>query len=288
MKYAVISPVRNEGKHLQQTVDSMIQQTIPPVEWILVDDGSSDNTLEIIEEAARCKPWIRLVSRTDRGSRKSGAGVVEAFYDGFRELSSEDWESIVKLDGDLAFPPNYFERALQSLAADPKLGIVGGDICHYESDELVLESKNDPEFHVRGATKIYRRECWNEIGGLVSLTGWDTLDEVKANMLGWKTGRIPELQLIHLKPTGAADGAYRNGFKNGRGSFICGYHPLFLLARCAKRLLGVSPFVESTGLFAGFFSSYFTGVERVKDKELMRFMRKQQLRRMAGLPSLWT
>jgi poly-beta-1,6-N-acetyl-D-glucosamine synthase len=287
MKYVVITPVRNEAPHLRKTVESMIRQRVPPTEWIVVDDGSTDESPSIVAEAAKKHAWIRLVRRSDRGFRKSGAGVVEALQQGLTQLTCQDWEFIVKLDGDLEFEPDYFERALAAFQADPALGITGGDICHYQGDEIVLESLKDPHFHVRGATKIYRRACWEAIGGVPPVTGWDTLDEVKANMLKWKTYRLRDLRLIHLKPTGAADGNWKNAFKNGRGSYICGYHPMFLLGRCFKSLVRNFGPTESAGLFAGYFSSYFLRIPRIEDAALIRYLRTQQLRSIFGQPSLW-
>ncbi len=266
----------------------MARQAVPPEKWIVVDDGSTDDSPQIVQEAARNHPWIQLVRRVDRGYRKSGAGVVEALQQGLAELNFDDWDFLVKLDGDLEFEADYFAKVMLAFEADPRLGITGGDICHFEGDRIVLECLKDPHFHVRGATKIYRRQCWEAIGGLAPVTGWDTLDEVKANMLGWKTYRLPALRLIHLKPTGAADGSWKNAFKNGRGSFICGYHPLFLLGRCARSLLRNIVPVESAGLFAGYFSSYFAGVHRINDPDLIRYLRQQQLRSILGRPSLWT
>jgi biofilm PGA synthesis N-glycosyltransferase PgaC len=286
MKYVLVTPVRNEAKHLGRTIESMLAQTVAPAEWIIVDDGSTDGTTQLIEAAMARASWIRLVKRQDRGFRKAGAGVVEAFYDGFRQLTCQDWEFVVKLDGDLEFEPSYFEDTAKAFAAEPKLGIAGGDIYHFEGEKLVIESQTDPAFHVRGANKAYRRSCWEAINGLFSVTGWDTLDEVKANMLGWITRRIEQLRVLHLKPTGAADGTWKNAFKNGRGSFICGYHPVFLIARSSRRLF-TRP-VESIGLLAGYFSSDFAGVERVADNDLVRYIRAQQVLRLLGKKSRWS
>jgi len=287
MKYVVVTPVRNEANHLARTIDSMIAQTVSPAEWIVVDDGSTDGTKELVENAAGRVPWITSVRRTDRGFRKPGAGVVEAFYDGFNKHLCRDWDLLVKLDGDLEFDRTYFENIINAFESDPRLGIAGGDIYHYKGSLLVIESRTDPAFHVRGANKTYRRACWEAMDGLFSVTGWDTLDEVKANMLGWTTKRIDTLRLLHLKPTGSADGSWKNGFKNGRGSFICGYHPVFLLARSGRCLLHWPPLVESVGLAAGYFSGSICGVKRVQDRALIRYLRRQQVNKLLFRKSLW-
>lgn len=287
MNYIVITPVRNEAKHLARTITSMLAQTIPPMEWIIVDDGSTDGTTELIQTATGKAPWIRLVNRPNRGFRKPGAGVVEAFYDGYDQLRCANWDLVVKMDGDLEFDGRYFERLLTVFEAEPQLGISGGDIFHYQGEQLVIESKADPAFHVRGANKAYRRACWEQMGGLFRVTGWDTLDEVKATMLGWRTRRIDTLRMLHLKPTGSADGTWKNAFKNGRGSYICGYHPLFLLARSSRRLGGWPPLVESAGLLAGYVSGVILRKTRVDDPHLIRYVRQQQLRKLMLRPSIW-
>lgn len=286
-RLVVVSPVRNEGKNLSRTIKSVTEQRLKPQRWIIVDDGSSDETARIAQEAADAFDWIELLRRPDRGARKSGAGVMEAFYDGYRQVKDLDWEILAKLDGDLEFTDDFFHLIAEAFGSDPKLGIAGGDIYHYNGSEAVIESRDDPAFHVRGATKFYRRECWTAMGGLVEATGWDTLDEVKAVMLGWKTYRIPKARVLHLRPTGGADGGWKNAFKNGRGSYISGYHPLYMLSKCVKRIAHRPVLVQSLGLCAGFFSSYFTNVQRVADSELIRYLRKQQIRRLFGLSSIW-
>ena len=165
------------------------------------------------------------------------------------------------------------------------MGIGGGSIYNLINGALVLESC--PRFHVRGATKIYRRECWDAIGGLLAAPGWDTLDEVKAQMLGWSTLTFAELPLTHYRMTGSADGIWNGLVKNGRAGYICGYHPLFMAARCVARFVHWPYGVGSVALAYGFLSGYFKGIEQVNDRELIRYLRRQQLRRLFGLGSIW-
>ena len=154
-------------------------------EWIIVNDGSTDRTGEIVDRFATEHPWITVVHRENRGFRKSGGGVMEAFYEGYKAIQHQDWEFLVKLDADLTFEADYFEKCFEHFQQDPNLGIGGGEIRHDIAGEMKAEK--NPSFHVRGATKIYRRDCWEAIDGLWSASGWDTIDEVKANMKGWKT-----------------------------------------------------------------------------------------------------
>ncbi len=284
-RYVIVTPARNETEHLEGTIRSVVQQTIRPVKWVIVDDGSDDNTGQIVERYASEFPWIALVRRLDRGFREPGAGVIEAFQDGYRLVQSFDWDFIVKLDGDLSFEPDYFERCFEEFARVPRLGIVGGTIHHAQDGSLRAE--HCPAFHVRGATKIYRRECWQAIGGLLPILGWDTVDEVKANMLGWRSYSVPHLKVFHHRYTGSADGAWRNAVKNGQANYVSGYHPLFMLAKCLKRLLHRPFLVDAVGLFYGFVTGYLGGIPQLDDAALIRYVRQQQVRRLLLQESIW-
>ena len=285
--YIVITPVRNEQERFQRTIDSLVAQTVRPARWIIVDDGSQDDTGALADRAAARHSWLRIVHRADRGFRKQGDGVMEAFYDGFNLVEGEPWDFLVKLDGDLRFGGDYFERCFARFAEDDQLGIGGGRI-HCEVNGVAREdSPGDPSFHVRGATKIYRRACWTAIGGLVRQTGWDTLDELKANMLGWRTYSFPELAVLQLKSTGAADGSWRNWIKNGRANYITGYHPLFMLVKCASRAFRPPYGVGAAGLAWGYLSGYLRQAQQVDDPELVRFIRRQQINHLLCRESLW-
>ncbi|MGZ4960936.1 MAG: glycosyltransferase [Limisphaerales bacterium] len=287
-KIVIISPVRNEGKYLQGTIGSMVAQSLRPKLWVLVNDGSTDDTAAQIDAAAREHSWIKTVHRKDRGARKAGGGVIETFYDGYPLVENEEWDYIVKFDGDLSFEPDYFERCLKRFEEDPKLGVGGGLICGLIKGVMEEESKGDPRFHVRGATKIYRRECFRDIGGLLKSSGWDTLDEVKANMCGWKSYTFPELKLLHHRYSGAADGAWKNWVKNGRANYFSGYHPLFMLLKCASRVFQKPYGVAALGLLNGYVSGYIQRSPQVPDRELIRYLRRQQINRLMLRQSLWS
>ena len=283
--YLVITPVQNEERYIRKTIESMLCQTIKPMKWVIVNDGSEDETGKIIIEYETEHHWIRTIHRKGRGFRSPGTGVIEAFYEGYNSLDSSDWDFIVKLDGDLSFDGDYFERCFEEFRKNPKLGIAGGMIFNCFKDTLQVEEQ--PSFHVRGATKIYRRECWEAIRGLIKAPGWDTLDEVKANMLGWETRSFPDLRVIHHRFTGNADGKWRNWVKNGRANYIAGYHPLFMFFKCIKRVFQKPYVVSSIGLFYGYVSGYWNKVPQINDKSVIDYLRKQQLGRLFFRQSIW-
>jgi poly-beta-1,6-N-acetyl-D-glucosamine synthase len=285
--YVVITPVRNEQENLRQTIESMVGQTLRPAKWVIVNDGSSDATGKIADDASARYDWIRVVHRMDRGFRKPGGGVVEAFRDGYRLVEKDQWNFIVKLDGDLSFDAHFFFNALERFSEDSRLGIGGGTICSKHGEQLVAEWRGDPPFHVRGATKIYRSECWRQLGFLYPVPGWDTLDEIKANMLGWRTYSFTDLKLLHHRRAGEADGTWFNWFKNGRANYISGYHPMFMLLKCAARVFRKPYGVGGLGLLFGFVSGYLKRVPQIDDARLIEYLRREQMKRLLFKSSLW-
>jgi poly-beta-1,6-N-acetyl-D-glucosamine synthase len=287
INYVIISPVRNEAAYIQDTIISVLRQTVRPACWVIVNDGSTDRTAQIIEEAASQQSWIKVVHREDCGIRRAGGGVVEAFYAGFEQLGTKQWQYLVKMDGDVTFEPDYFESCFAQFVAEPRLGIGGGQISNIVNGTLRPESTVDPVFHVRGATKIYRRECWDDIGGLVRATGWDTIDELKANMLRWSTRTFSDIKIVHHRPAGAAYGTWRNWTKNGRANYAAGYHPVFMAVKCLSRVCKKPYGIAALGLWVGFCGGYIKRIWRVDEPALIRYFQGQQFRRMLGLRSLW-
>lgn len=285
MHYVIITPVRDEETHLEATIASVCRQTVLPGEWMIVDDGSTDRTGEIADRYAAQYPWIRVIHRRNRGFRKSGGGVMEAFYDGYHALQCQDWGFIVKLDGDLTFAPDYFQRCFENFLLDSQLGIGGGEIYHDIHGQLKLEG--NPRFHVRGATKIYSRDCWEAIGGLWPASGWDTIDEVKANMMGWKTRAFADLHLVHHRLTGSEEGLLRDRVKHGVACYVSGYHPLFVVASSVRRLMQTPRVLGSLAIMYGFIKSHITRPPCVKDRSYLAYIHRQQLRRLCGMETIW-
>ncbi len=284
-KYIVITPVRDEESNIGFTIESMAKQTILPAEWIIVNDGSTDKTGEIIDEAAKRYAWIRPVHRTNRGFRKSGGGVVETFNSGYAQVTVHERDFVVKLDGDLGFAPDYFERCFAHFEKDPKLGVGGGTIVHTIDGKDVIDTSL--KFHVRGATKIYRQKCWEQLGGLWPAPGWDTFDEVKANRLGWTTRSFTDVHLMHHKYTGSADGPWGDLVKNGRANYICGYHPLFMAVKCLRRFADKPYFIGPFALAWGYISGYLKKIPQVDDHLTIEYMRRQQMGRLFGGETIW-
>jgi len=285
-RYVVITPTRNEASYLPLTIASMVAQTVKPWRWVVVNDGSTDKTGDLIDEAAAQHPWILAVHRKDRGARVAGTGVISAFYDGYALVTNDHWDYVVKSDGDLSFGPDYFEKCFREFSLDEKLGIGGGTCCKLVDGGMVPEFSHEPPFHVRGPSKIYRRACFEAIKGLIKAPGWDTVDLIKAQMLGWKSLTFPKILLVHHRPTGGAYGSWNNWVKNGLANYVTGYDPIFMVCKCLKRLLH-RPHVAGIGLWCGFMKGYLRRIPQVDDPAMIRYLRRQQWRALTFRTSLW-
>jgi len=284
-RFVVVTPLRDELERLPGLVQSLLAQTLRPDLWVLANDGSTDGSGDWIDTFAASHPdWVKAVHCVDRGYRAGGGGV-HAFWEGQQAAADVKWDFLVNLDADLTLPPDYFERCLGEFARDPELGIGGGIILNRIGGRLVPERL--APYHVRGATKIYRRACWEAIGGVHRRNGWDTIDEVKAQHLGFGTRTFEHIRLVQERFTGNGLGQWSNWAKNGRACFALGYHPLFFIARCVRKLATWPPGLASLGLARGYVGAAFTGTERIPEPEAIRFMRREQLRSLMGQPSKW-
>ena len=277
-KFVIITPVKDEEAFIEKTVLSMISQTVRPNKWIIVNDGSIDKTGEIVQKYAGEHDWIEMINRPPGRAREPGRAVIESFYDGYDSMKNLEFDFIVKLDGDLSFEPNYFEEIFKRFKRTSKLGIASGSCYVERGNRLILEKT--PRSHTRGPTKVYKRECWNDIGGLVAKLGWDTIDEIKAQMRGWKTRSFNELKLVHHRPTGHAGGALKGRIKQGLGAYYLGYHPIFMLVRVVNRIPERPFLIGALAMWWGFLSGYLKGLEQFEDPKLRQYLRKKQLERL--------
>jgi glycosyltransferase involved in cell wall biosynthesis len=280
-KLLVVSPVRNEGEFLQQTIDSMVTQAVRPAAWIIVDDGSTDDTSAIVERAAAKHNWIRLYRRPDRGVRKVGGGVVDAFNEGLEQHNLDDFEYVCKFDGDLAFGPRYFEGLLEKFQADPQLGTASGK-SWIETDDGYIPERTGDAFS-QGQTKLYRVECFKEIGGFVREVMWDGIDCHRCRMTGWeaRSFRDPELRFIHLRPMGSSfRSIYHGRLRWGYGQYFMGTHPLYLLGISCYRMFERPWVIGGILILAGYVGGFLRRRPRYDDRDFRRFLRRWQMARL--------
>jgi biofilm PGA synthesis N-glycosyltransferase PgaC len=278
-RYLLISPCRDEAEYMRRTLDSVAAQTVPPALWVVVDDGSKDDTPRILEEYAKKLPYLKIVKRTDRGQRAVGPGVIEAFYAGLETVKMEDFDYLCKLDVDLDLPPRYFELLMTRMEANPRLGTCSGKpwFIHPSSGQLVPEVCGD-EMSV-GMTKFYRVQCFREIGGFVRQVMWDGIDCHRARMLGWiaEASNDEALKFIHLRPMGSSQKGIMTGrIRAGFGQYFMGTSPAFIVASAVFRLPTHPAVLGSAAMLWGFFKSAVKGVPRYDDPEFRRFLRDYQ------------
>jgi exopolysaccharide biosynthesis WecB/TagA/CpsF family protein len=278
-RYLLVSPCRDEARFIRRTLDSVAAQSVPPALWIVVDDGSSDETPAILAEYAQRLPYLRVVRREDRGHRKVGPGVIEAFYAGVDDVRIEDFDYLCKLDMDLGLPPRYFELLMERMEGNPRLGTTSGKpwFVHPQSGALVAEVCGD-EMSV-GMTKFYRVACFTEIGGFVRQVMWDGIDCHRARMLGWTAESVDlePLRFIHLRPQGASDkGIWTGRVRAGFGQYFMGTSPLYYLAVALFRLRAHPVLIGSAAMLWGYVSSWIKGLPRYEDAEFRRFLRSYQ------------
>ncbi len=203
LKYVIVIPAHNEAQYIGACLDSVISQTIPPTELIVVNDHSSDATAIIVSKYAQEFDYIKLENRTSDESHMPGSKVVAAFNQGYK-LLSKDWDYLVKLDADIVLPHTYFEEILGCFQENPSLGIAGG--IAYEKDSNGLWKRNHPmnKNHIRGAFKTYSRACFKSMNGLKEAMGWDTVDELLAQYHGYEIATFERLKVQHWRPIGSA------------------------------------------------------------------------------------
>ncbi|TNF57178.1 MAG: glycosyltransferase family 2 protein, partial [Burkholderiales bacterium] len=224
--YVLISPCRNEAAYMRRTLDSVLAQSRLPSLWVIVDDGSTDETPAILQDYAARHPWIRVVTRQDRGHRSVGPGVIDAFYAGYRTICPSDFEFMCKLDLDLDLPPRYFEILMQRMTQNPLIATCSGKAYVQEGDHLVAERHGDDTS--LGMTKFYRVTCFEKIGGFVREVMWDGIDNHRCRMHGWIacSWDEPELRFIHLRPMGSSqDSIYVGRMRHGYGQYFMGTGP---------------------------------------------------------------
>jgi glycosyltransferase involved in cell wall biosynthesis len=283
VNYVLITSARNEEAFIGKTLDSVVGQTVLPECWVIVDDGSTDDTAEIVERYAARYPWIELVRLPQRQNRNFAA-KVHAFNAGFERVHSLEFEAIGNLDADISFGPDQFEFLLQKLREDPSLGVTGTAYNEegFDSTKDSFESENS----VHGACQVFRRECFSDIGGYLPSRagGIDWIAVTTARMKGWKTQNFPERRFCHHRRMGTAErGAVGAMFFYGEKDYYLGGSFTWQLFRVAYRMTKRPLLVGGLALLSGFCWAALRRVERPVASDLMRFHRREQMTKLKGI-----
>ena len=275
--YLIISPCRNEADFMVNTLESVVNQSVTPAKWIIVDDGSTDATPEILQRYADQYDFIQIVTRTNRGHRSVGPGVIEAFYAGLAEVDIDDYQFLCKLDLDLELPSKYFELLMQRMNENPRLGTCSGKPYNRLGNRLVSEKRGD-EMSV-GMTKFYRMSCFKQIGGFVSEVMWDAIDCHRCRQLGWIacSWDDPQLRFVHLRMMGSSqDSIFSGRMRHGYGQYFMGTGLLYMFATSVYRMLHPPYITGGIAMFWGYLKSLLQGEPRYSDKRLRKFIHNYQ------------
>ena len=292
--YVIVTPAFNEAAYIERTIQSVVRQTIRPVRWVIVDDGSTDPTAQIVQRYARQYDWMRYLRRERVPGQTYYASNVYALLAGYEAVRDLSFEYLAILDADIVLCDRYYEEVFHRLEMNRDMGIAAGgllELINGKLRELEFDRYSTPK-----AFQVFRRACYGQVGGYVPCKhgGEDTCTEILARMNGWKTWSFPDIQAIHLKPLGTAGGRHvlRARFQQGLADYCLSTHPAFMLAKCMRRCLKDLPRpLAGFARFAGFLYGYLTRESRELPDDARRYVRAEQMRRLmaciGAAPPLW-
>ena len=284
MKYVLITPAHNEEAFIEKTLASMVAQTRLPERWVIVDDGSTDRTAQIVESYVSRHRWIELFRRPARSDR-SFAGKVHAFNAGLERVRTLEFEVIGNLDADLSFDPDYLQFLIGKFAADPRLGVAGTPFTEDDGYDTARDSF-EGENHVAGGCQLFRRRCFEEVGGYIPNPGGgiDWIAVTTARMKGWKVRSFSEKRFHHYRTLGTAGrGPLRALFSYGEKDYYLGGSPVWQLFRVAYRITKRPVLMGGLALLSGYIWAALRRVNRIVSPELMRFHRHEQMKKLRAI-----
>jgi biofilm PGA synthesis N-glycosyltransferase PgaC len=280
--YVLITPARNEAAYIELTLQSMIAQTVLPLKWVIVSDGSTDGTDEIVNRYVASHPWIELVRMPERRERNF-AGKVYSFNAGFDKVKDLPYEVIANLDADVSFDPDYFDFLLGKLAGNPRLGVVG---TPFREGEYQYDYRFTSPEHVSGQIQVFRRQCFEDIGGYrpIKTGGIDLVAVIGARMKGWQTRTFLEKPYLHHRVMSSAKHSTLGiAFDGGWTDYTHGCDPIWQIFRSVYQMTQRPILLRGALCLAGYFCAMFTRAERVVPVELIRFRKVEQMRRLREL-----
>jgi len=283
--YALVTAAYNEGKFIEGTIASVASQEIRPTKWIIVSDGSTDDTDAIVMKWAITHDFIQLY-RINEDHPRNFAAQVHAINAGIEQLRNERHAFIGNLDADITFEPSYFRLVLEKFRRNSKLGLAGGAIHDKCPDGAFRYRKTNSATSVAHAVQLFRRDCFESIGGAyipLPFGGPDTYAETEARRKGWLVETFRDLKVYHHRPTASADGVLRGRFRQGRMDFSLGVSPIYEAVKLVIRIGNKPYLVGSMARFAGFLYSYCCGEKRAVSDDFIRYFRGEQMRKLTNI-----
>lgn len=278
-KYALITPARNEEQFIEQTIVSVASQTLLPERWLIVSDGSTDRTDEIVTKYLTQYPWLKLLRMPEHRDRQFAA-KVNCFNAGYKQLEGVEFEVVGNLDADITFEPDYFDFLMEKFSSDPQLGVAG---TPFVEGNTSYDYRYTNIEHVSGACQMFRKVCFDDIGGYQPIKGGgiDWVAVTTARMKNWKTRTFTEKACYHHRPMGTGNSKTLEAFlKRGKKDYYLGGHPLWQLFRTLYQMTRPPYVLGGICLGFGFFWAFLTRVERMVSPELMQFHRQEQMQRL--------
>ncbi len=279
LSYVLITPARNEERFIELTIKSVVAQTVRPLKWVIVSDGSTDRTDVIVQRYSVDHPWIELVRMPERRERNF-AGKVQAFNAGHARMAGLKYDIIGNLDADVSFDAEYFEFLLGKFGENPRLGVAG---TPYREGSFQYDYRFTSIEHVSGQCQLFRRECFEEIGGFVprKIGGVDLVAVTTARMKGWETRTFPEKPYYHHRKMGtAAQGTLIVPYRVGQTDYVLGSHPVWEFFRCIYQLTRPPILLGGSLRLVGFFWAMTRRVQKQVSADFVRFRREEQMRRL--------
>lgn len=282
-KYVLITPARNEEAFIEKTIQSVLAQTVLPEKWVIVSDGSTDRTDEIVEEYTKKYDFIELVRRSGDQQRNFGSKAKAVEY-GYGNVKKLEFDFIGNLDADISLDSTYYAGILSKFLENERLGVAGGIRFDFCNGRFI--KKHCARNSVGGPFQLFRRQCYEEIGGYRPLRfgGIDAVAETMARMYGWHVESFPEFQAYHHRCTGTARGSvFRGSFRLGIQHYVIGYHPLFETTSCIAHLLHYPLVIGSLTRLAGYTWAALKKYEKVMPDDFIRYIRSEQLGRLRSM-----
>jgi len=278
--YVLITPARNEAEYIELTIQSVIAQTVRPLKWVIVSDGSTDGTDDIVKKYSTEHGWIELIRMPERRERNF-AGKVHAFNAGYDRVHNLQFDALGCVDGDASFEESYFAFLLSKLSEDPKLGLAG--TAFRENSSQRYDYRFVSIEHVTGICQLFRRQCFDEIGGYVPAKGGaiDRIANIAVRMNGWKTRTFPERTYFHHRTMGTAQQSLLMArFKDGAKDYAVGSHPIWQLFRASYQMTRKPLIIGGMALLWGYVWSALHRVTRPVSQEMVAFHRREQMQRL--------
>ena len=280
--YVLVTPAKNEAACIQRTIEAVLSQTVLPKKWLIVSDGSVDQTDEIVSRYAGKHSFIELL-RAGQNGRKDFGSKVKAFHAGYAQLGDQPYDFLGNLDADVTFKGTYYEQMLEKFDSDPQLGVAAGIILELVKKRFLPQ--NISLNSAAGAVQFFRKECYDSFGGYVPIRsgGIDAAAEIMARMHGWKVRTFPEIPVYHHRRVTTGGKTILNSrFRQGTTNYLLGYHPFFQLMLCLRRVLDQPYVIGSVCALSGYGWSWFRRSPHVLPDEVVKFLRSEQIARIAS------